>query len=35
MIKKTLLATLAIFITWSIMDFIIHGVLLKPTCQST
>ena len=35
MTKKTVLATIVIFITWSIMDFIIHGVLLKEAYAAT
>ena len=33
--KRILMATVAIFITWSIMDFVIHGILLKPTYDAT
>ena len=29
--KKTLLAVLAVFVTWSILDFILHGLILGPT----
>lgn len=27
--KKTILAILAVFIAWSVMDFVIHGVNLR------
>ena len=33
--KRMLLATIAVFITWSILDFIIHGVLLQSTYEAT
>jgi len=33
--KRILMATVAIFITWSVMDFVIHGILLKPTYDAT
>ena len=35
MIKRTLFATVVIFITWSIMDFVIHAVLLDSTYHTT
>lgn len=35
MAKRTLLAVLAIFITWSVLDAIIHGVLLKSTYEAS
>jgi len=35
MMKRLLMATVAIFITWSVMDFVIHGILLKPTYDAT
>ena len=35
MMKRILMATVAIFITWSVMDFVIHGILLKPTYDAT
>ena len=35
MIKQSLLAIIAIFITWSILDFIIHGILLQSTYEAT
>jgi len=33
--KRTLLAILAVFVTWSLMDMIIHGFLLQPLYEST
>ncbi len=35
MLKQTILAVIAVFIAWSILDFLIHGVLLKSTYQDT
>ena len=35
MLKKSIWAVIAVFIAWSILDFIIHGVLLKSTYQAT
>ena len=35
MIRKVILAVLAVFVAWSILDFIIHGVLLQSTYQAT
>jgi len=35
MMKRLLMATVAIFITWSVMDLVIHGILLKPTYDAT
>lgn len=35
MLKQTIWAVIAVFITWSILDFLIHGVLLKSTYQET
>jgi hypothetical protein len=35
MLKQTLWAVIAVFISWSILDFLIHGVLLKSTYQET
>ena len=34
MIKKLSLSTVAVFISWSVLDFIMHGVLLTSTYQS-
>ena len=33
--KQISLATLAVFITWSVMDYLIHGVLLSSIYQQT
>lgn len=33
--KKYLLASLAVFITWAILDFIIHGVILGGVYEAT
>lgn len=35
MAKKTALAVLAVFLTWSVLDFIIHGVVLSSAYAST
>ncbi len=35
MTKKIILATLAVFITWSILDFILHGYILSSAYQVT
>jgi hypothetical protein len=35
MIKRSILAVVAIFITWSVIDFVIHGVLLAETYEAT
>ena len=35
MLKQTLWATITVFIVWSILDFLIHGVFLEPTYQAT
>lgn len=35
MLKRTILAGVAVFLTWSILDFVIHGLLLEPTYQAT
>jgi hypothetical protein len=35
MVKRTILAILAVFIAWSILDFILHGVLLRPIYVNT
>jgi hypothetical protein len=29
MMKHTILAVVAVFIAWSVMDFLIHGLLLR------
>lgn len=33
--RRMLLAIVAVFITWSILDFIIHGLLLQSTYEAT
>jgi hypothetical protein len=33
--RKVILAVIAVFIAWSILDFLIHGVLLQSTYQAT
>ncbi len=33
--KHTLLAVIAVFLAWSVMDFVIHGVLLQSTYEAT
>ena len=35
MIKKAILAVIAGFIVWSILDFLIHSMLLEPTYEAT
>ncbi|OUR64285.1 hypothetical protein A9Q79_07550 [Methylophaga sp. 42_25_T18] len=35
MLKQTILATIAVFIAWSALDFVIHGLLLADTYQAT
>ena len=35
MSKRTILAIIAVFIAWSILDFIIHGLILRPTYEAT
>ena len=35
MLKKSIWAIIAVFVAWSILDFLIHGVLLKSTYQAT
>ena len=35
MLKQTIWAVIAIFIAWSLLDFLIHGVLLQATYQAT
>lgn len=35
MAKRTIWAVVAVFITWSILDFILHGVLLRSTYEAT
>ena len=31
MTKRTLLAGVAVFVAWEILDFVIHGLILQPT----
>jgi len=33
--KKTILSILAVFIAWSVMDFVIHGVILRSSYVAT
>ncbi|OVE82088.1 hypothetical protein BVY03_02230 [bacterium K02(2017)] len=33
--KKTLIAVILIFISWNIIDILVHGLLLKSTYEST
>ena len=35
MAKKLILAVVAVFIAWSILDFILHGLLLRSTYEAT
>ena len=35
MAKKLILAVVAVFIAWSILDFIFHGLLLRSTYEAT
>lgn len=35
MAKRTIWAVVAVFIAWSILDFILHGVILRPTYEAT
>lgn len=35
MLKRAIFAVVAVFIVWSILDFLIHGVLLNSTYEST
>lgn len=35
MMKKTLLAIIAVFFAWSILEFFIHGLLLQSTYEAT
>jgi len=35
LLKRAIFAVVAVFIIWSILDFLIHGVLLKSTYEST
>jgi hypothetical protein len=33
--KRTILAVLAVFVSWSVLDFVIHGVILGSTYAAT
>ncbi len=33
--KKTIIAILAVFVSWQVLDFIIHGVILQSTYAAT
>ena len=35
MLKPNLLAIIAVFVVWSILDFLIHGMLLQSTYEAT
>ena len=35
MLKRTIWAVVAVFIAWSILDFILHGLLLRSTYEAT
>jgi len=35
MVKRTIWAVVAVFIAWSILDFLLHGWLLRPTYEAT
>ena len=35
MTKRTILATLAVFVAWSVLDFIMHGVILSSSYEAT
>jgi hypothetical protein len=35
MLKRIVLAVLAVFVAWSVLDFVIHGVVLMSTYQDT
>src|SRR3990170_5803721 len=35
MTKRTILAVVGVFIAWSILDFILHGLLLRSTYEAT
>ena len=35
MLKRAILAIVAVFIAWTILDFLIHGILLGPTYEAT
>ena len=35
MVKRTIWAVVAVFIVWSILNFILHGLLLRSTSEAT
>jgi hypothetical protein len=35
MLKRTIWAVVAVFMAWSILDFILHGLLLRSTYEAT
>lgn len=35
MLKRTIWSGVAVFVTWSILDFILHGLLLKSAYEAT
>ena len=35
MLKRTILAIVVVFVVWSILDFILHGLLLSSTYEAT
>ena len=35
MLKKAVLAMIAVFILWSVIDYIIHGLMLRSTYEAT
>lgn len=35
MIKRTIIAIIVVFIAWSVLDFIIHGIVLQPIYVDT
>lgn len=35
MFKKAVLSVVAVFVTWSILDFVIHGLILSGTYEAT
>ncbi len=35
MIKRVVLAVIAVFMAWSVLDFLIHGLMLRSTYEAT
>jgi hypothetical protein len=35
MIKRIALSTVAVYVAWSVLDFVIHGIMLGPTYEAT